>query len=79
MITLEDISFNNIVKNQDNNNQDNNNQDNNNQDNNKIKCFSTQIINKEEHDKKCAKYSTMAFLCGVFTIFIWGITNLKPQ
>tara|TARA_B100000073_G_scaffold280900_1_gene241574 strand:- start:377 stop:646 length:270 start_codon:yes stop_codon:yes gene_type:complete len=41
-------------------------------------CFSkTTYINKEEHDKQCAKYSIASFLLGVCGIVIFGILNLK--
>lgn len=40
-------------------------------------CSKTTYIDKEEHDKKCEKYSTCGFLCGVCIIFIWGLINLK--
>ena len=42
-------------------------------------CSKTVSINKEEHDKRCAKYSTASFLLGICGIVIWGIANLKPQ
>ena len=42
-------------------------------------CSKTVSINKEEHDKQCAKYSTASFLLGICGIVIWGIANLKPQ
>ena len=42
-------------------------------------CSKTVSINKEEHDKQCAKYSTASFLLGICGIVIWGISNLKPQ
>ena len=46
--------------------------------NNNNSCFSkTTYINKDEHDKKCAKYSIASFLLGVCGIFIFGILNLK--
>ena len=30
-------------------------------------------IDKDEHDKKCAKYSTYGFLFGIACIMIYGI------
>tara|TARA_B100000963_G_scaffold292082_1_gene262301 strand:- start:228 stop:410 length:183 start_codon:yes stop_codon:yes gene_type:complete len=35
------------------------------------------LIDKEEFDKKCAKYSTGGFLCGVFIVFLYGIASLN--
>tara|TARA_X000000950_G_C13816130_1_gene619889 strand:+ start:907 stop:1089 length:183 start_codon:yes stop_codon:yes gene_type:complete len=35
------------------------------------------LINKEEFDKKCAKYSTAGFLCGVFIVFLYGVVSLN--
>lgn len=33
------------------------------------------IIDKEKHDKECAKRSTVCFLLGVFGVCIWWISN----
>ena len=33
------------------------------------------IIDKEKHDKECAKRSTVCFLLGVFGVSIWWISN----
>ncbi len=35
------------------------------------------LIDKKEFDKKCAKYSTGGFLCGVFIVFLYGVVNLN--
>lgn len=34
-------------------------------------------IDKEEFDKKCAKYSTGGFLCGVLIVFLYGVVTLN--
>ena len=33
-------------------------------------------IDKEEHDKKCAKYSTAGFLCGVAGVMVLLICDV---
>lgn len=43
-------------------------------------CFSKTIyIDKEEHDKQCAKISIASFLLGVCGIVVFGILNLKTH
>lgn len=40
-------------------------------------CSKITYIDKEEHDKKCAKISIASFLLGVGGIVVFGILNLK--
>ena len=35
------------------------------------------LIDKEEHDKKCQRYSTYSFLFGIACIMLYGILNIK--
>ena len=33
------------------------------------------IIDKEKHDKECAKRSTFCFLLGIVSVSIWWVSN----
>ncbi len=36
------------------------------------------MIDREEHDKRCSRYSTICFLSGIAAIVIYGIARLSP-